>query len=88
MKEGKKKNEPEKVQYCRHTVPHPQAHAVSHSVAQGDQRQFSHWPKKPIPNFRFADPNPNLNTNFSLPRWILQHWKLRLAGLRLWTDPL
>lgn len=30
--------------YIGHTVPNPQAHAVSHSVAQGDQRQFSDWP--------------------------------------------
>ncbi len=38
-------------QYSRHTVPNPQAHAVSHSVAQGDQRQFSNWPNNRFPHF-------------------------------------
>lgn len=51
------KQSQKKVQYCGHTVPHPQAHAVSHSVSQGDQRQFSPWPEKLIPHFRLADPN-------------------------------
>lgn len=32
-------------QHSEHTVPNPQAHAVSHSVAQGDHRQFSDWPR-------------------------------------------
>lgn len=43
-KKTKKKTPHPSAIYSRHTVPSPQAHAVSHSVAQGDQRQFSDWP--------------------------------------------
>lgn len=49
--------------YSGHTVPNPQAHAVSHSVAQGDQRQFSNWPSNAsfsLQQSRFSN-TPELN---------------------------
>lgn len=45
-------------QYSRHTVPNPQAHAVSHSVAQGDQRQFSDWPSNGSLTSQFLRSSP------------------------------
>lgn len=45
-------------QYSGHTVPNPQAHAVSHSVAQGDQRQFSDWPSNSSFTLRFLYSSP------------------------------
>lgn len=45
-------------QYSGHTVPNPQAHAVSHSVAQGDQRQFSDWPSNGFFTSQFCRSSP------------------------------
>lgn len=54
--------------YSGHTVPNPQAHAVSHSVAQGDQRQFSDWPSNAsfsLLQSRFSS-DPELNLQWAL----------------------
>lgn len=57
--------------YSGHTVPNPQAHAVSHSVAQGDQRQFFNWPNNSSFTLRFlySSPVPVRLSNLRLYRF-------------------